>query len=149
MPADGGAAAGESEAFLKYVNATFPATADHWVGYGSESEFLDIVGDPDYNRDPSDTLPAFAAGVVFTSGSPDWEYTVGAVGMMQPSLGGKGGGNLAFCTLSLWHKMRYPLVLPSCRDPTFHPWVIICTLSWWHAPPYFCPLPDATPNGNG
>ena len=116
MPADGGAAAGESEAFLAYVNATFPATADHWVGYGSESELLDVVGDPDYNKDTSDTLPAFAAGVVFTSGSPDWEYTVGA----RTECGFRGWGKgresvhsfVAVCA---------PFVLSPQRNPTLPP----------------------------
>lgn len=75
MPADGGAAATESDDFMAHVTTAFPGTADHWVSYASESEFLDVVGDSDYSM--SDELPAFSAGVVFTSGSPDWAYTVG------------------------------------------------------------------------
>lgn len=76
MSADDGAAATESDNFMAHVTTAFPGTAHHWISYASESDFLDVVGDSDYSK--SDELPAFAAGVVFTSGSPDWAYTVGA-----------------------------------------------------------------------
>lgn len=80
MPADDGVAAAESVDFLTYVTTEFPDTASHWVSYDSESEFLDIIDESDYSRDPTDDRPAFSAGIVFTSGSPDWAYTVrGAV----------------------------------------------------------------------
>lgn len=76
MPADDGSGAAESDNFLAYVTTEFPDTAPHWVGYDSESDFLDIIGESDYGRDPTDDRPAFSAGIVFTSGSPDWAYTV-------------------------------------------------------------------------
>lgn len=76
MPADDGAAAAEASDFLAYVTTEFPDTESHWEEYGSESEFIDIIGESDYSRDPNDNRPAFVAGIVFTSGSPDWAYTV-------------------------------------------------------------------------
>eukprot|EP00903_Cladosiphon_okamuranus_P008962 g8576.t1 len=78
MPADDGAAAAESTDFFSYVTTEFPDTASHWVAYDSESEFLDIIRESDYSRDPTDDRPAFSAGIVFTSGSPDWAYTIRA-----------------------------------------------------------------------
>lgn len=77
MPRHNGVAAAVSAAFLAYVTAEFPDTADHWVGYGAESDFVDVVSQEGYSRDPTDDRPAFSAGIVFISGSPDWEYTVG------------------------------------------------------------------------
>ena len=77
MPSNDGAAASESAEFVAHVKATFPSTQNHWVEYDSESAMLDIIDDSDYSRDPTDNRPAFAAGIVFTSGSPDWAYTVG------------------------------------------------------------------------
>lgn len=77
MPADDGVAATESSDFFTYVTTEFPDTATHWIDYDSQSEFLDIIGESDYSRDPTVDRPAFSAAIVFTSGSPDWAYTVG------------------------------------------------------------------------
>lgn len=76
MPSNDGAAATEAEAFLQYVQDTFPDTASHWIGYDTESGFVDIMAQEGYSRDPTDDRPAFTAGIVFTSGSPAWQYTV-------------------------------------------------------------------------
>ncbi|CAM9216529.1 unnamed protein product, partial [Ectocarpus fasciculatus] len=78
MPADDGAAADEAGNFFDYVTTAFPETASHWVSYDSESEFLDVIGESGYSQDPADDRPAFAAGIVFTSGTPDWGYTIRA-----------------------------------------------------------------------
>lgn len=77
MPGDDGGAT-EAADFLTHVQTTFPDTATHWVAFDSESDFLDIIRESDYSRDPTDDRPAFSAGIVFTSGSPDWAYTVRA-----------------------------------------------------------------------
>lgn len=76
MPSDDGGGAAEAADFFGYVTTTFPETAHHWASYDSESEFMDIVTDKDYSQDPTDDRPAFSAGIVFTSGSPGWAYTV-------------------------------------------------------------------------
>lgn len=76
MPSDDGGGAAEAADFFDYVTTTFPETAHHWASYDSESEFMDIVTDKDYSQDPTDDRPAFSAGIVFTSGSPAWAYTV-------------------------------------------------------------------------
>lgn len=79
MPSDSGSdgtPAAFAEAFLDYVNTTFPDTASRWLGYASESDFVNIISQDTFSRDPTDDLPAFAAGIVFTSGTPNWEYTV-------------------------------------------------------------------------
>ncbi|CAM9405596.1 unnamed protein product, partial [Scytosiphon promiscuus] len=78
MPADDGVAATEAQAFYDYVVEEFPGTASHWERFDSESEFLNIIDESDYSRDATDDRPAFSAGIVFTSGSPDWSYTIRA-----------------------------------------------------------------------
>ena len=80
MPSNDGAAASESADFFTYVTTTFPDTQSHWAEYDSESAFIDVIDDSGYSRDPTDNRPAFSAGIVFTSGSPDWAYTVGVTG---------------------------------------------------------------------
>lgn len=97
MPSDDGDAITVAQDFFDYVEAEFPDTASHWEFYDTESEFLDIVDASDYSRDPTDERPAFVAGVVFTSGSPDWEYTV-RVCVWEPGFGGSwgGGGTLSW-----------------------------------------------------
>ena len=79
----------ESADFLTYVTTEFPDTAAHWVGYDAESDFDDIMTQKGYSRDPTDDRPAFSAGIVFISGSPDWEYTV-RVGTAGLGLAGSG-----------------------------------------------------------
>lgn len=97
MPSNDGAAASESAAFFTHVTTAFPDTAeDHWAQYDSESAFIDIIDDSDYSRDPTDDRPAFAAGIVFTSGSPNWAYTVG-VGADVLTSRGRG---LPWCSLT-------------------------------------------------
>lgn len=76
MGSDDGGGSTEAADFLTYVTDTFPNLADHWIGYETESAFLDIINDEDYSLNEFTDLPAFSAGVVFTSGSPDWAYTV-------------------------------------------------------------------------
>lgn len=88
MPGNDGGGATEAADFLAYVTTAFPDTAAHWVGYDAESDFDDVMSQKGYSRDPTDDRPAFSAGIVFTSGSPDWEYTVG---VDIASLLGRGG----------------------------------------------------------
>ena len=76
MASDEGEGSTEAADFLTYVTGTFPNLAEHWIGYDTESAFLDIINNEDYSLNEFDDLPAFSAGVVFTSGSPDWAYTV-------------------------------------------------------------------------
>ncbi len=97
MPSNDGAATSESAEFFTHVTSTFPDTESRWVEYGSESAFIDIIDDSDYSRDPTDNRPAFAAAVVFTSGSPDWAYTVG-VGEGCNEFRVPGGGMLLLLT---------------------------------------------------
>lgn len=96
MPESSGAAAAYSDAFLAYVTTAFPNTAAHWVGYESESDFVDVMSQDDYSRDPTDDRPAFSAGIVFTSGSPDWEYTVRWNLWFLSGAGAGGGGACDF-----------------------------------------------------
>lgn len=95
MPSNDGVAATEADDFLAYVTTAFPDTASHWVGYDSESEFVDIMTQEGYSRDPTDDRPAFAAGIVFTSGSPAWEYTVS----VDNTGSGGGGGAHGYCAV--------------------------------------------------
>lgn len=104
MPSEDGAAATEAKDFLEYVQDTFPNTASNWVGYDTESEFVDIMAQEDYSRDPMDDRPAFTAGIVFTSGSPAWEYTVRVDNM--DSLRGKGGVPF-FLYIRFWFRLQY------------------------------------------
>lgn len=76
MSSDDGRGTSEAADFLTHVTDMFPALAHHWIGYDTESEFLDIIDDDDYSQSEGDGFPAFSAGIVFTSGSPDWAYTV-------------------------------------------------------------------------
>ena len=76
MPSDDGSGVAEAAEFFDYVTTTFPETAHLWISYDSESEFVDIITDEEYSRDPTDDRPAFSAGIVFSSGSPEWAYTV-------------------------------------------------------------------------
>lgn len=73
MPRDSGTGVDEANAFLEHVKSTYPQTADHWQPLESEGEFEDIMNDEDYG---SDGAPGFSFGVVFASGSPDFEYKV-------------------------------------------------------------------------
>ena len=76
MASDEGEGSTEAADFLTYVTGTFPNLAEHWIGYDTESAFLDIINNEDYSLNEFDDLPAFSAGGVFTSGSPDWAYAV-------------------------------------------------------------------------
>lgn len=80
MAADDGGGSTEATDFLTFVTEAFPKLAAHWVAYDTESDFLDIVNDEDYSRENFDELTPFSAGLVFTSGSPDWAYTVSRSG---------------------------------------------------------------------
>lgn len=80
MAADDGGGSTEATDFFTYVTEAFPNLAAHWVAYDTESDFLDIVDDEDYSRENFDELTPFSAGLVFTSGSPDWAYTVSRSG---------------------------------------------------------------------
>ena len=80
MPSDDGGGSTEAAEFFAYVTETYPNLASHWVAYDKESDFLDIVNNDDYSRKDFDELPGFSAGLVFTSGSPEWAYTVRRLG---------------------------------------------------------------------
>lgn len=94
MPGNDGTAAAESDDFFTYVTTEYPDTAAHWIGYDSESDFADVMSHKDYSRDPTDDRPAFSAGIVFISGSPDWEYTVGVDAAVQFWAGREGDGEV-------------------------------------------------------
>lgn len=67
----------QADDFLAYVEETFPETFEHWTKYGTESEFEDVIKASGYSREaPSANVIGFSAGLVFSSGSPNWEYTV-------------------------------------------------------------------------
>lgn len=74
MPEDDGAGVEEAAAFLTHVQTTYPDTANHWQLLDSERDFVDIVTADEYQAAGADA--AFSFGIVFSSGSPDWEYTV-------------------------------------------------------------------------
>lgn len=91
MPEDDGSGSTQANDFYNYLAATFPGSIDKWIAYASESEFEDVIGEGDYSResveDRADAI-GFAAGVVFSSGTPDWQYTV-SVGKRE-GVGGRG-----------------------------------------------------------
>lgn len=63
--------------FYDYMKSTYPETADRWLYYDTESEFEDVISSSSYSQEaPSDDVIGFSAGIVFSSGSPDWSYTV-------------------------------------------------------------------------
>lgn len=73
MPRDSSNGIDEANAFLEHVQTTYPQTADHWQALGSEGEFEDIMNAEEYG---SDGAAGFSFGIVFASGSPDFEYKV-------------------------------------------------------------------------
>lgn len=67
----------EAAEFYDYVTSTFPATADRWILYDTESDFEDVIASSSYSQEsPSDDVIGFSAGIVFSSGSPAWDYKV-------------------------------------------------------------------------
>lgn len=76
MPSDGSNGVDEANAFLTHVQTTYPGTADHWQALHSEGVFMDIVSAVDYASAGADA--GFSFGIVFSSGSPDWEYKASA-----------------------------------------------------------------------
>ena len=76
MPRDSSNGVDEANAFLAHVQATYPDTADHWQALDSEEEFVAIMAEEDYASEGA--APGFSFGIVFSSGSPDWEYKVSA-----------------------------------------------------------------------
>lgn len=63
--------------FNEYMSSTSPDTADRWRYYSTESDFEDEITSSSYSQEaPSDDVIGFSAGIVFSSGSPDWSYTV-------------------------------------------------------------------------
>lgn len=73
MPKDSSNGVQEANAFLEHVQSTYPETADHWQALESEGDFVDIIKDEDY---ASDRAAGFSFGIVFSSGSPEFEYKV-------------------------------------------------------------------------
>lgn len=76
MPRDSSNGVAEANAFLDHVQTTYPETADHWQALDSEHDFVDMMNGEDY---ASDTTAGFSFGIVFSSGSPDFEYKAGTV----------------------------------------------------------------------
>lgn len=74
MPKDSSNGVDEANAFLAHVQDTYPETADHWQALDSEEEFMSIVTSEGYASNGADA--GFSFGIVFSSGSPDWEYKV-------------------------------------------------------------------------
>lgn len=66
-----------ADTFYTYMTSTYPETADRFLYYETESEFEDIISSSSYSQEaPSEDVIGFSAGIVFSSGSPDWSYTV-------------------------------------------------------------------------
>lgn len=77
MSSDDGGGSDEAAEFFDFVTSTFPATADRWILYDTESDFEDIITASSYSQEsPSDDVIGLSAGIVFSSGSPAWAYTV-------------------------------------------------------------------------
>lgn len=77
MSSDDGDGSDEAAEFYNYVTSTFPATADRWILYDTESDFEDVITASSYSQEsPSDDVIGLSAGIVFSSGSPAWAYTV-------------------------------------------------------------------------
>lgn len=74
MPRDSNNGVEEARAFLEHVQTTYPETAGHWQPLGSEEDFEDAINDEDYASYGSQA--GFSFGIVFSSGSPDFEYKV-------------------------------------------------------------------------
>lgn len=74
MPSDSSNGVDEANAFFTHIQETYPETAGHWQALESEAEFMDIVTGDDYASAGADA--GFSFGIVFSSGSPDWEYKV-------------------------------------------------------------------------
>ncbi len=74
MPRDSSNGVDEANDFLAHVRATYPDTAGHWQALDSEEDFTAIVTSDDYAS--ADAGPGFSFGIVFSSGSPEWEYKV-------------------------------------------------------------------------
>lgn len=77
MPKDSDNGVEEANTFLDHVRTTYPETADHWQVLNSEEEFLDILDDEDYASSRGGA--GFSFGVVFSSGSPEFEYKVWSI----------------------------------------------------------------------
>lgn len=73
MPKDSSNGVDEASAFLDHVQTTYPETADHWQALDSEQDLVDIINGEDY---ASDGTAGLSFGIVFSSGSPDFEYKV-------------------------------------------------------------------------
>lgn len=74
MPRDSSNGVEEANAFLEHVQTTYPETAAHWQALDSEGDFMEMVNDEDYAS--AEAGPGFSFGIVFSSGSPDFEYKV-------------------------------------------------------------------------
>lgn len=78
MPEDDHKGVEEAVAFLSYVRTAFPDTASHWEAVDSERVFVETIEASDDGDGSSvGVLHDFSAGIVFSSGSPDWKYKVG------------------------------------------------------------------------
>lgn len=74
-----GSTGGSAQAtdFIAYVTTQYPDTSARWLFYETESEFDDVISGGDYSRNmDNNDPPGFIAGIVFSAGSPDWEYMV-------------------------------------------------------------------------
>lgn len=62
--------------FITWGNAFVKAPKNEttFVLFESENSFLDYMNQPQYSLDPS--IPIYSAAIVFSSGSPSWDYTV-------------------------------------------------------------------------
>lgn len=77
MPEDDVKGVEEAAAFLSYVRTAFPETASHWQAVDSERVFVETIeASDDGNGSSVDVLHDFSAGIVFSSGDPDWKYKV-------------------------------------------------------------------------
>lgn len=78
MPADDSSGEVETADFLSFVAAEYPDTGDRWERFDSEEDFVDFIRDENYSQAIGEdyATPGYSAAIVFSSGGPNWEYTV-------------------------------------------------------------------------
>lgn len=92
MPADDSNGGDQATDFLEFVTTAYPDTADRWELFDSEGDFIELIRDENYSQAIGQdyVLPVFSTAIVFSSGGPNWEYTV-RIGSWR------GGGRSSLC----------------------------------------------------
>lgn len=78
MPADDNNGGDQATDFLEFVTTAYPETADRWEIFDTEKDFIEHISDDNYSQAIGQDymMPVFSTAIVFSSGGPDWEYTV-------------------------------------------------------------------------